>query len=407
MAAWGTRTRFTRPKTAPKTRAPAKPAPKPAAAAPKPRTVAAGMDPRGVGTLYDPVQQFSAPSFEGQDALDQALNAEMQRLGAAELGAGRAELATGEQRVREDLATRLANLQREREQAGRAWQQQQEDIRRQQEEARRQQPIAVERTRTGMSARGVEFGGIKEEAAAETARPFEEAVAAGERAIARGGEAARAGEQEAEAARQGYEREAARGLEDVARQRAEFDRKVREGQIQTQAQRAQSQRGEASSWVRSRYNQLLAEGASEEQARSRSVVDARQSYPRVGDTWLVGALGKPAKPVTHPSIKTFGVEISPARGSKITGKKAEQLRARTVTDPKTGAKRNPYKAHFGNIIEFQRVSGGRGTTEQFMRWLMDNLQAARPFDKPAMLRSRLAKEAHVISLALQDAGLAD
>lgn len=326
---------------------------KPAATAPPKPPVPAKPQPRlveqpprvteaksGVGMFWDPINpgpNIPAPTWEQQgNPLDAALGGELERLQQAGLNADRGQFPTALGRVQEDLASQLANLQRQREWAAQDVRSQQEDLRRQQGEIRRQLPGALEDTRTGFSARGMEFGGRKTQAVGEVQRAADEDLAKAERGIAEGERAIARGEQEFVSRIEQANRDAARAKQDLERERAEFERKVKEGELKTAAQAraaaTASQRSQATSWTQSRYYELVASGLSPEQARSRALSDGRSAYPGVGDTWLVGGLetkGLPKEqgaPKQTSIEKRYGVPISSDRAMKVQPKTREKAR---------------------------------------------------------------------------------
>lgn len=277
----------------------------------------------GAGLFYDPIRQSPAPppTFENVgNPLDAAIGNELDRLGQQDVDAARGEFGTGLGRIQEDLATRLANLQRERDWSAADIRKRQEEERRQQAEIQRQLPQQLEDVKTSHSARGVEFGGRKTFEVGETQKAADERIAASGRDIEAGEEAIRRGETEFESATQSAQKEADRAKQDLERQKADFERRVREGELKGKAAAAEaqkSQRSEAGSWTNARYHELVASGVDPTAARSRAIADARGAYPKVGDTWISGALaGKGME-----KKDKFAGKISVARGKTFTPEK--------------------------------------------------------------------------------------
>lgn len=289
-----------------------KPAAKPAAkpAIPTPQETRA---PEVAGIFNDPIKktaglELPAPTFEADsDPLTSAINGELGRLNQQDIDANRNQFGTNLARLQEDTATKLANLQQQRDWAT-------QDVRRQQDELRRRAPLEQRDIAAQQAGRGGYFSSAREEQQGEAARQTDEAIQSGERALQRG-------ETEFRSATEDAKRDADRARQDLEANKADFERRVKEGEFKTAAAAAKaqtdSQRSEAGSWTNARYNELVASGASPEQARSRAIADARSAYPKVGDTWIAGSLAQKGT----PKPDKYKGQISVARGKTFSPKK--------------------------------------------------------------------------------------
>lgn len=341
----------------------------------------------------------NGPRPEGRSGEEQALLNQLRgltdeeyALALAGFDAQTGQVGTQEGRVRSDLQTHLAQL-------GRQWQQQAEDVARAIDEYRARQgftrgsidysnqqidytrgvagrtearrPQALEDTRTGFSARGLEFGGQKNRGVTDTNESFNELARQYAQSIrgtqeqvrgyeetlrqyAEGIEAqeiARSrGEKDYQDAISGVRTEADRALEDLIYRRGELERgrtgagiayrgevanfdlarasearQLKHAQAQWEAAgtAANNRRSEMTTWLNARVRELERYGADPGNAQTVAIMEARAKYPEIPDTYIAGA----QDPKYSRTYQTYGVDIGAEVGRGFSEKRQKETRA--------------------------------------------------------------------------------
>lgn len=318
------------------------------------------------------------------------------------------ELGEGRGDIQADLQRQLADLSR-RGVRGR------EDMERFVREAYRQLPIQQRQFLGEQAGRGATFSGATEFGKQEIDRAAKQAI--GERQQAynrlvqdlRGAKGA-AREQVARQLRD-LEQEASEAkqrISDIRRER-ELEQQYQQAQqkakaSESAAERQRQRKSEAQQWMRARVNELMVGGMPQEQAMTNAIVEARQAFSGVPETYIRGAL-RPPKPGASPQDreskairKKFGVDISPSRALKITPGKRRQLRRDPVyTETRRDLK--TYLAQAGAGASPGDLGGA--SLPEFLDYLADSGREAGM--KSHEIRKKIRTDAHKISLVWSDA----